>query len=486
MLGLMATFGCLGVAVVWPMTGVLICAAVFILQVLLMGLRPVAARVPPPIRRMPETMGAPVFSVHVATHSEPPLLVIRTLRALLKQDWPAQQYEVIVMDNNTRDPALWKPVEAFCQGYNARLKFLHQMDVQGAKAGALTIALSHSRPDATHIVTVDADYIVAPTFLSAAAEALARTGADYVQFPQSYAGAQGVAAGVDAELEEYFRSNARVADGAEAVLLTGTLCVISKQALLAAGGWSGATTTEDAEMGVRLCNAGFSGRYIDQVVGQGLLPLSFRDLETQRYRWCSGNFQTLRLHLSTILSRNSTLSISKRLVLASQLTAWFNLALVPTVLMLTALLTGAGPSSIVVLAAGVVFLSFLDIVFCVFGRGLRDGQSGSVMCQALACRLALAPKSARATFDAMLGGGLSFVVTNKSGAGGHGEGWVPIEHLTLFGTALVLLIAQPSGNLLVDAALVILMLPLPAALFTETRLRAYRDAVLPLQLKAVP
>lgn len=83
-----------------------------------------------------QNLATPRFSIHVATHSDPPHLVIRTLQALLNQDWPSERYEIIVMDNNTTDPALWRRVESFCAAWPDRIRFLHQMDVSGAKAGA--------------------------------------------------------------------------------------------------------------------------------------------------------------------------------------------------------------------------------------------------------------------------------------------------------------------------------------------------------------
>ncbi len=476
-LRLLAVSGLLALSISVPIVGVIVCSGILMLQVALICLRPAIAGLPTPAFRAREKFLHPVFSIHVATHSEPPNLVIRTLRALQDQDWPAKDYEIIVMDNNTSDPALWGPVKEFCSSYNSKVKFLHQSGVLGAKAGALNIALDHARPDASHIVTVDADYVVGPNFLSAASSALERTGADYVQFPQSYIGVSGTAAGVDAELEEYFRSNATVADEAEAVLLTGTLCVISKEALIAAGGWSGTTTTEDAEMGVRLCNAGFTGRFINQIVGQGLLPLSFADLEKQRYRWCSGNFQTFLRHFQIIITGRGSLSLHKRLVIISQLTAWFNLALMPAALLFAAMLFGREQSAEAILAASVIVLGLSDVVMRIIGRGVRDGLGFSVTCHAIACRIALAPQSAKATFDALLGEELKFVVTNKSSSKTRSAGRIPLGHLLIFVVALVLIVSVPSANPLVIAAAFVLMLPLPAALLTDGSLHSYSKAI---------
>lgn len=470
---LMMALGLLIAAVVFPAIAALVCGVILLLQLGLMCLRPVITRFAAPRFHPMQNFSAPVFSVHVATHAEPAALVIRTLEALLDQDWPEARYEIVVMDNNTQDRRCWTPVQDFCAWHGQRIRFIHRSGVQGAKAGALNIALAHTRPDASHVVTVDADYGVSPDFLSVAACALQRTGADYVQFPQSYVGVCGPVSGVDAELEEYFRSNAAVADGAEAVLLTGTLCVVSKPALIAAGGWSGVSTTEDAEMGVRLCRAGYSGRFINRVVGRGLLPFSLRDLETQRYRWCSGNFQTLLRHLRLILTPSSPLSLHKRLVVMSQLTAWFNLALVPAVLLLALVSLGRGHTLAASLAAAVIVLSLCDVVLRIIGRGLRDKLGCAVIFRALACRIALAPRSAKATFDAVAGGRFTFVVTKKDEAGALGRLDVPSAHLLLFVASLMLLIGAAPSAPLIHAALLTLMLPLPAAIVTDQSLRAY-------------
>jgi len=47
-----------------------------------------------------------------------------------------------------------------------------------------------------------------------------RTGADYLQFPKSYHHTVDAAPGFNMEFEDYFRTDARVADNAAAGLLT--------------------------------------------------------------------------------------------------------------------------------------------------------------------------------------------------------------------------------------------------------------------------
>ena len=64
-------------------------------------------------KRMPRIgssgyIGTPRVSIHLPTHNEPPEMVIQTLNALARLDYP--NFEVIILDNNTKDASLWKPM----------------------------------------------------------------------------------------------------------------------------------------------------------------------------------------------------------------------------------------------------------------------------------------------------------------------------------------------------------------------------------------
>src|ERR1700743_251409 len=51
----------------------------------------------------------PFVSIHLACHNEPPEMVQITLDSLAALNY--ENFEVLVLDNNTKDPAVWKPVE---------------------------------------------------------------------------------------------------------------------------------------------------------------------------------------------------------------------------------------------------------------------------------------------------------------------------------------------------------------------------------------
>jgi cellulose synthase/poly-beta-1,6-N-acetylglucosamine synthase-like glycosyltransferase len=52
-------------------------------------------------------------SVHVPCYNEPPEMVKQTLNALANLDYP--DFEVLIIDNNTKDPAVWEPVRDYCE-----------------------------------------------------------------------------------------------------------------------------------------------------------------------------------------------------------------------------------------------------------------------------------------------------------------------------------------------------------------------------------
>jgi hypothetical protein len=100
----------------------------------------------------------PKVSIHVPIYNEPPQMVMQTIDSLLRLDYPA--LEIIVVDNNTKDEDVWRPVEAYCADKTDRVKFLHIPHCPGFKAQALNIALANTAPDAEIVGVVDSDYLV--------------------------------------------------------------------------------------------------------------------------------------------------------------------------------------------------------------------------------------------------------------------------------------------------------------------------------------
>ena len=227
-------------------------------------------------------------------------------------------------------------------------------------------------------------------------------------------------------------------------------------------------------MGVRLCRKGFSGRFVNRVVGRGYLPLSLRDLERQRHRWAGGNLQTLIVHAPAILLGRDGMGWSRRAAILSQLSAWLNLSLLPAIVLLTMLSAGRDGAMATRLAAVAILLSFADMMARLVWRGLCDRTAPAVLAGALCNRIALAPVAALATVEVLIGRPMQFTVTDKSGAGPKPPRALPLITLALFAAAAMVLPMALASGWLATVAVLILMAPFPAACVTAQTLRRYR------------
>ncbi len=358
------------------------------------------------------TVTAPFISIHIPTYNEPADVLIETLNSIHVLDY--QNYEVIILDNNTPNRSVYEPVNAYCKKLGQKFRFYHFDKVSGAKAGALNIALGLTDKRAEYVAVIDADYQVFPNFLVTAAEHLLDTDVSFVQFPQAYRGSSVHTAAVEEELADYFEAFARRANEDSAVLLTGTLSVLNIKHLKSVGGWSGDTVTEDAELGVRLFMKGYWGIFVPQIVGRGLLPLSFGSLQKQRDRWVVGNAQTLIRTLILLVSsgwRKGALSV------IAQLTAWPAFWLVPAVFLVVA---GFAPANVtglkntIFLAAATIIGSSLAVSARLLLCAYIKKQSLNHIPTALMVKLALVWTSSVSFLPALTGKTIKFVRTSKT------------------------------------------------------------------------
>jgi cellulose synthase/poly-beta-1,6-N-acetylglucosamine synthase-like glycosyltransferase len=264
----------------------------------------------------------PFISIHLACYDEPPEIVNAAINAVAALDYP--NFELIILDNNTPDPARWLPVKHHVDTLPENYRFYHFDNIAGAKAGALNLAMTLMNADAQYVAIIDADYCVERDFLLRAISAISKSNADFAQFPQSYRNG-GAAPAVCDELGSYFQSVAPSSNPTESMLLTGTLSVISTKCLEAAGGWPTHSITEDAELGLRLYEMGARGVFVDHMVGRGMLPCDIAGLRLQRTRWVGGNAQVLR----SALFRGGLSFNSRSRSVVCQLTAWISFIAIP-------------------------------------------------------------------------------------------------------------------------------------------------------------
>jgi glycosyltransferase involved in cell wall biosynthesis len=250
--------------------------------------------------RDPADTRFPMVSLHVPAHNEPPDMVIDTLSALLRLDYP--RYEIILIDDNTDDESLWRPVEAWCARHD--VKFKHLENWPGYKSGALNYALRNlTDPAAELIGVVDSDYQVDRDFLKATAPAFEDPWIGFVQAPQDYRDWQHAPyyRRLYYSYKYFFAVSQPSRNEHDGAIFAGTMGLIRRVALDELGGWDEWCITEDAELSLRLLRAGWSGLHVDKSGGHGIMPLTFEALKGQRYRWCFGGIQILRMHIGSLM-----------------------------------------------------------------------------------------------------------------------------------------------------------------------------------------
>jgi glycosyltransferase involved in cell wall biosynthesis len=242
----------------------------------------------------------PFVSLHVPAHNEPPGMVIETLRSLLRLDYP--RYEVVVIDDNTDDERLWRPVEAWCARH--QVKFAHLENWPGYKSGALNYALRELTDARAELIgVVDSDYQLDPAFLRRCAPPFAEPWVGFVQAPQDYRGWEQAPyyRRLYYSYKYFFAVSQPSRNERNGAIFAGTMGLIRRVALDELGGWDEWCITEDAELSLRLLRAGWSGLAVDRSYGRGIMPLTFEALKGQRYRWCFGGIQILRMHWRSLI-----------------------------------------------------------------------------------------------------------------------------------------------------------------------------------------
>ncbi|MBB1074201.1 glycosyltransferase [Rhodoferax sp. 4810] len=266
----------------------------------------------------------PFVSVHVPAYNEPPDLLIETLDALAALDYP--QFEVLVIDNNTKDPAVWEPVQAYCAQLGEKFRFFHVAPLAGFKAGALNFALRHTAPQAEVVAVIDADYIVHQRWLRDLVPAFADPEVGIVQAPQDYRDGDQNAfkAMCLSEYRGFFHIGMITRNERNAIIQHGTMTMIRRETLAAVDGWGEWCITEDAELGLRLFERGYKALYIPQTYGRGLIPDSFADFKKQRFRWAYGAVRILAHHRHEFLGLKKTqLTAGQRYHFVAGWLPWF-------------------------------------------------------------------------------------------------------------------------------------------------------------------
>jgi len=267
--------------------------------------------------------GEPLVSIFVPAYNEPPMILMQTLEALSHLKYEC--FEVLVIDNNTKDPAVWQPVEAFVRTLGPKFRFLHVDPLSGFKAGALNYLMNYADKKSEYVAIIDADYVVRPDFLKTALPYFSEEKIALVQFPQRYRNRNQKNEPIADEYNHFFGIYMNMANHLDCVPSTGTVSLYKLSVLRMIGGFRGEALTEDADVGLRIYGVGYRGIYIDLPVGYGLMPYDLEAYRKQKWRWSYGNAQSLK----TLFMLFGKIPFRSWIGFLSHLTAWHHFHFLP-------------------------------------------------------------------------------------------------------------------------------------------------------------
>jgi cellulose synthase/poly-beta-1,6-N-acetylglucosamine synthase-like glycosyltransferase/exo-beta-1,3-glucanase (GH17 family) len=277
----------------------------------------------------------PKVSIHIPAYREPPEMLLRTIDSVARLEYP--NFECVVIINNTPDPAFWQPIEARCRELGPRFKFLRVENLQGFKAAALRLAMTETAPEAEIIGVIDADYVVDPRWLIDLVPAFADPEVGLIQAPQDHRDSDRslIHAAMNAEYAGFFDIGMVERNEFNAIIVHGTMCLLRRTAMAAAGGWSSDTICEDSDLGLSIMELGWRAHYTNRRYGWGLLPQDYQAFRVQRARWASGSVQIVRKHWRKFLPGTSRLNHDQK---REFLLGWLNWFVAETIAVGAALL----------------------------------------------------------------------------------------------------------------------------------------------------
>jgi len=363
---------------------------------------------------------SPRVSIHVPCYNEPPAMVMATLDALSRIDY--DNYEVIVLDNNTPDPEVWRLVEAHCATLGPRFKFFHLDNVRGFKAGALNEALDRTDRDAVFVAVIDSDYQVEPYWLRRTLPYFASPDVAVVQGPQDYRDGEEslFKAMCFEEYRGFFHIGMVERNEHDAIIQHGTMTIVRRNALEEVGRWSTWCITEDTELGLKLFEAGYSAAYIPESMGRGLTPDTLHAFVTQRYRWVYGAMQIVKRHTSAFFLGRTKLTWAQRYQFLCGWLPWISdgLGLIVTLFAIswTAGMTFAAtvfdvPMAALSAAALALFVAKTTKTLLLYPQKVGSGVRGALI--ASVAGLALTHTVGKAVIAGLLTSGKPFLRTPK-------------------------------------------------------------------------
>ena len=237
-----------------------------------------------PVTR-PPILSAPTVDVYICTYDEPDEVVLATLAGCRALRYPHTTY---LLDDGRRE-RMCELAELTGAVYMTRPDNFH------AKAGNINAALPRTHGDL--VLMLDADHVPMPDALDALVGYFEDPRVGLVQSPHDFSNQDSVQHYAVGRHEQslFYHVICPGKDRHGAAFWCGSAAVIRREALLGIGGVATETIAEDFHTTIRMQRNGWTSRYHDEVLVQGLAPHDLDGYLLQRDRWSRGNLAVFTL-----------------------------------------------------------------------------------------------------------------------------------------------------------------------------------------------
>ena len=252
----------------------------------------------------------PFVTIQIATYNEKNTIV-NTLSSCLRLDYPEDRLEIVVVDDST--DITKKLLRDFETKHYSKLKVIHRSRREGYKAGALNVAMAHSKGD--FFLILDADSIpdrkflkeVIPYFLKDEKLGFVQGKIEYQNRPRSWLTKSLAVA------EDWYASLSQPALSKGQMILSflGHGGIIRRAALEDAGGCEYDTITEDMDLSYRVQIKGWRSLFIESAVTKEQVPESYNVASIRYVRHIKGPLQNLIKHGKTLVAQKHISIFSK-------------------------------------------------------------------------------------------------------------------------------------------------------------------------------
>ncbi len=242
-----------------------------------------------PFAKLPEiTVQLPIYNEMY--------VVERLIDAVCHIDYPADKFEVQVLDDSTDETQnIARALVERYQNKGINVHYLHREIRTGFKAGALAEGLKHAKGQ--FIAIFDADFIPSPEILLKTVHYFSDPEIGMVQVRWGH---------INSEYSLLTKIQSIMLDGHFVVEHTarnrsgrffnfnGTAGVWRREAIATSGGWQHDTLTEDLDLSYRAQLGGWKFIFVPDVVAPAEVPVEINSFKSQQHRWAKGSIQTAR------------------------------------------------------------------------------------------------------------------------------------------------------------------------------------------------